>query len=117
MASTLGDASTFAEHSLRSGPRSSAPALGQSRARWAQPAFVVRLVARGLAFDGPCATVVPPMPPFTSMHSVGKSHPSTEALLALNPTAWANKSFDTDARRRAFDSLQPSPPGAGQLRR
>lgn len=28
-----------------------------------------------------------------------------------------NRSFDTDARRRAFASLRPSPPVAGQLQR
>jgi hypothetical protein len=92
-------------------------ALWWSRARWAQPAFVVRLVARGLAFHGPCATVALPMPPFTRIHSVGNFRSSSEALLALAWTAAANKSFDTDAQRRSFASLRSSPTGAGQLRR
>jgi hypothetical protein len=35
----------------------------------------------------------------------------------LAARARSNRSFDADARRRAFASLRPCPPGAGQLRR
>lgn len=44
---------------------------------------------------------------------------SASALMSLLCSAQmrSNRSFDTDARRRAFASLRSSPPVAGQLQR